>query len=150
MVTPATLAQTVLFEGLAETQLAAFSALAEEITCAPGRAIFKEGDPATKLYILLEGKVSIQVALTSRPETISIAVLNQPGSVVGWSGFLPENRYTAAAMCQADSRLLVFDGAAFMRVLESDPALGFVIMRRIADVISSRLRNIQRFVLKTL
>ncbi len=74
----------------------------------------------------------------------------QPGQLVGWSGFLEEARYTAGATCQADSRLLAFDGAAFMSLLESDAELGFLMLRRITNVISSRLRNIQRFVLKTL
>jgi len=60
------------------------------------------------------------------------------------------NCYTASAVCQEDCRLLAFDGAAFRRVLENDPALGFTVMRRIAEVISQRLRLIQSIVLKTL
>jgi CRP-like cAMP-binding protein len=63
---------------------------------------------------------------------------------------MPPNYYTASAICQEDSRLLSFDGAAFNRLLEQNPALGLVIMRRIAEVISQRLRTIQGVVLKTL
>jgi hypothetical protein len=35
-------------------------------------------------------------------------------------------------------------------VLEGDPALGFVVMRRIAEVMSSRMRNTRFALLKTL
>lgn len=150
MVPPATLAQTRLFEGLADHQLERFAALASEVAYNAGDTIFEEGAEACCLYVLLDGKVKIHTQLTSRPENISMAVLNQPGQVIGWSGFLAEARYTGSATCLEDSCLLEFDGAAFMALLEADPALGFVIMRRLADVISSRLRNIQRFVLKTL
>lgn len=150
MVTSATLAQSGLFEGLTPAQLDAFADIAEEITVAAKKTIFEEGDAAEKLYVLLEGKINLHTQLSSRPEQLSIAVLTQPGQLVGWSGFLEEARYTAGATCQADSRLLAFDGAAFMSLLESDAELGFLMLRRITNVISSRLRNIQRFVLKTL
>jgi CRP-like cAMP-binding protein len=150
MVPPTTLAKIGLFEGLTDDQLARFAALASEVAYDSGETIFEEGAEACCLYLLLEGKVKIHTHLTSRPERISIAVLNQPGQIIGWSGFLAETRYTASATCQETSCLLEFDGAAFMQLLETDPALGFVIMRRLTEVISSRLRNIQRFVLKTL
>ena len=39
---------------------------------------------------------------------------------------------------------------ALMRALEADPAMGFVVMRRLTEVISGRLQNLQRVVLKTL
>jgi len=70
--------------------------------------------------------------------------------LVGWSGFMPPNYYTASAICQEDSHLLAFDGSAFNRLLEENRELGFTIMRRIAEVISQRLRTIQSVVLKTL
>ena len=150
MVPPITLAKTGLFEGLTDDQLATFAAIAAEVAYEEGDTIFEEGEEACCLYILLDGKVKIHTQLTSRPENISMAVLNQPGQVIGWSGFLAEARYTGSATCQEESCLLEFDGPAFLEILEGDPTLGFVIMRRLTDVISSRLRNIQRFVLKTL
>jgi CRP-like cAMP-binding protein len=150
MVPTATLAKTGLFEGLTNEHLEKFAALAREVAYNAGEMIFEEGAEACCLYILQDGKVKIHTQLTSRPENISIAVLNQPGQIIGWSGLLAEARYTGSATCQVGSCLLEFDGAAFMAILEADPVLGFMIMRRLAYVISSRLRNIQRFVLKTL
>ncbi|MBN2302914.1 MAG: cyclic nucleotide-binding domain-containing protein [Anaerolineae bacterium] len=150
MTTPEQLAQSDLFSGLNEQQLASICALCSEITYEAGAILFEEGTAATQVYVLLEGKVGIQVQLSSRPERLTTSLLSQFGQLVGWSGFMPPNIYTATAVCQDNTRLLVLDGAAFMAVLEADPAMGFVIMRRIAGIISGRLRNIQRFVLKTL
>jgi CRP-like cAMP-binding protein len=150
MVPLTTLAKTGLFEGLTDDQLKEFAALASEVAYEQGDTIFEEGAEACCLYILLEGKVNIHTHLTSRPEKISIAIVNQPGRVIGWSGFLAETRYTGSATCQEASCLLEFDGPALMQVLEDDPELGFIVMRRITEVVSSRLRNLQRFVLKTL
>lgn len=139
-----------LFAGLSEGQLKTLAVLAKEETCARGQALFEEGSPATHLYLLLAGKITIQVQLTSRPQAVEIAVLSRPGQLVGWSGLVPPHHYTATAVCMENSRLLAMDGKALMHALEDDPGMGFLIMRRISEVISGRLRNIQQVVLKTL
>jgi len=144
------LAQSPLFAGLPEGRLAPFAALAEEITCAAGNALFREGEEASRLYMLLSGKINVQVQPTSLTHPLTIVSLGTFGQLVGWSGFMQPNYYTASAICLEDCRLLAFDGAAFNRLLESDPALGLTVMRRIAEVISQRLRLIQSTVLKTL
>jgi len=144
------LAQSPLFAGLPKDRLAPLANLAEEIACRAGDYLFREGEEASRLYMLLSGKVNVQVQPTSLTHPLTIVSLSTFGQLVGWSGFMLPNYYTASAVCQEDCRLLAFNGAAFGRVLENDPALGFTIMRRIADVISQRLRLIQSIVLKTL
>jgi CRP-like cAMP-binding protein len=144
------IARSPMFANLPAEKSQVFAALAEETTCAKDGTLFEEGDTADKLYILLEGKVLIKVHLASRSEQVCIAVLSHPGQLIGWSGFLAANRYTATATCSEDSRLITFNGAAFVKALEADPATGFTVMRHISEVISGRLRNIQRLVLKTL
>jgi CRP-like cAMP-binding protein len=150
MINTELLAQSPLFAGLPESYLEPFAALAEEITCTAGNALFREGEEASRLYILLTGKINVQVQPTSLTHPLTIVSLSTFGQLVGWSGFMLPNYYTASAVCLEDCRLLAFNGAAFNRILEDDPALGFPIMRRIADVISQRLRLIQSNVLKTL
>jgi CRP-like cAMP-binding protein len=144
------IAQSSMFAGIPAEKLQEFAALARETTCAKDSLLFKEGDLADNLYILLEGKVLIKIQITSRAEQVCIAVLNHPGQLIGWSAYLTGNRYTATASCSEDCRLIAFDGAAFVRALEADPVTGFTVLRHISEVISGRLRNIQRLVLKTL
>ncbi len=150
MVTTETLSRLSLFEGLPQEDLEALTGLCQEVTCHRGEILFREGETAKKMYILLEGVVTIQVQLTSRPESITVGVINQPGQVVGWSGLVAPRHYTATAICQADSRLLSIEGDACMRLLEENPEMGFRIFRQIAEVISSRLRNTRVALLKTL
>jgi CRP-like cAMP-binding protein len=145
-----TLDQSDLFAGLPQAQLAAIAALTTEVTMRGGQALFEEGDLAKQLYILQEGMISIQVQLTSRPGTVTSTSLDHPGQVVGWSGFVQPSHYTSSAVCQSDCHLLAIDGSALMQLMEAHPATGFIVMRRLAELISGRLRNIQQFVLKTL
>jgi CRP-like cAMP-binding protein len=150
MITPQSLTISPLFAGLPEADLARLAALAEEITCAARNTLFKEGEAASYLYILLSGKVNIQVQPISLTQPLTILSLSTPGQLVGWSGFMPPSYYTATAVCLEDTRLLAFDGAAFNRVLDDDPAPGLMVMRRIAGVISQRLRTLESVVLKNL
>ena len=150
MITPHTLAQSDLFADLSETQLATIIALAEEETHGPGETLFEEGQAASHLYILLSGEVTIEVQSNTSPQRLATASLNRPGQLVGWSGFVEPHSYTAAAICQAECRLLAIPGEKLMKALTDDPAMGFVVMRRTAELISGRLRNVQHFVLKSL
>ena len=150
MITPTMLSTSPIFAGLTEDQLTAFAMLAEDVTCVAGEALFREGEEASRLYILISGKISVQVQPTSLNQPLTIVTLGTPGQLVGWSGFMPPHYYTAAAVCQERSRLAALDGAAFNHLLDDSPTLGLTIMRRIAEVISDRLRNTQRIVLKTL
>jgi CRP/FNR family cyclic AMP-dependent transcriptional regulator len=131
MITPQLLATSPVFADLPDADLARLVPLAEEIICPAGSLLFKEGEDASRLYILLSGKVNVQV----QPIALTQA---------------PPSYYTASAVCLEDSHLLAFDGAAFNRVLDENPVLGLVVMRRIAGVISQRLRSIQSIVLKNL
>ncbi len=139
-----------LFAGLSEEQVGRIAAQGREITCKRGEILFHEGDPAGHLYILLEGQVSLRVHLTSRPESVTVAVLKQPGQAFGWSGIVPPYHYTATALCDTACRLFALEGKAFMAELEKDPGMGFQVMRHVAEVIASRLRNARGALLKTL
>lgn len=141
MIATEALSQIDLFSGLSNEQLATIAKSCEEITRPKGDTFFREGQKANRLFILLEGEVALQVWLTSRPENITVAVINQPYQVFGWSGIVSPHYYSASAFCQADSHVLVLDGQELIYVLERNPAAGFTFMRRIVEVISSRLRS---------
>ncbi|MGD8457545.1 MAG: cyclic nucleotide-binding domain-containing protein [Anaerolineales bacterium] len=138
-----------IFNGLSKGELEIIAGLTETMQVNKGDALFNEKDDAKYIYILLKGKVRIQVQLSSKPETVAINVLTQTGSLIGWSGLLPGQYYTAAAVCQEDSELLAIEGTKLMHALEEDPVMGFKVMRKFTEVVSSRLRNIQRNLLKT-
>ena len=150
MITAQDLAQSPLFAGLPAEALDQFAALAQEVTCPAGQMLFREGNEASRLYLLRAGKINVQVQPTALTEPLTIVSLSTFGQLVGWSGFMPPNYYTASALCLEDSNLLAFEGQAFNRLLEDNPALGLIVMRRIAQVISQRLRTIQGSVIKLL
>jgi len=144
------LSQTSLFEGLTEEQLKAVADISEDTTCQQGEMLFWEGDPAELLYILVEGEIDVFVQLSSRPERVTVSVINQPYQTIGWSGLVTPNVYTASALCEVDCRLVAIDGPALIEVLKGDTAMGFIVMGRIAEMMNSRMRNTRFALLKTL
>jgi CRP/FNR family cyclic AMP-dependent transcriptional regulator len=130
--------------------MATNAALGEEETFSQGDVIFREGEGADKLHFLLEGEIVLKVKLTSRPESISVSVVNQRFESFGWSGIVPPYHYTASAICEADCKVLTIPGEGFMNVLSENPAAGFIVMQRLTELIASRLRNSRQALLKTL
>lgn len=139
-----------LFEDVSEGQLSKIAEISEVAKRSRGELIFSEGDRAEYLYILVEGKVVIRVQLTSRPESVTVAALNQTHQSFGWSGIVEPYHYTASALCEEDCYLIAIPGKKLIEILRSEPASGFEVMRHISEVISSRLRSSRAVLLKTL
>jgi CRP-like cAMP-binding protein len=135
------LAQAELFEGLSDEQMATIADLCEEVSCGQGEVLFREGHKAERLYVLSEGEIQISIQLSSRPERLKMSVIDEPGQVFGWSALVAPYQYTASAVCETDGQLLAIDGQALVQVLKQDPSLGFVIVRRLLEVIGARLRH---------
>jgi CRP/FNR family cyclic AMP-dependent transcriptional regulator len=150
MATNAPLSEFTLFRNLPEELLAKVAALGEESTFSQGDSIFREGEEADKLHFLLNGEIVLKVKLTSRPEHITVSAVSQQYEGFGWSGIVPPYHYTASAICEVDCKVLTVPGEDFMKLLSDNPAAGFTVMKRLAELIASRLRNSRQALLKTL
>ena len=150
MATNAPLSEFALFRNLPEELLDKVAALGKEMTYSEGDFIFREGDQADKLHFLLVGEVVLKVNLTSRPESITVSAVSQQYESFGWSGIVPPYHYTASAVCTADCKVLTIPGEGFMNLLEKNTAAGFIVMRRLTELVASRLRNSRQALLKTL
>ena len=141
MISTQVLSQVDLFAGLSERLLASIAGLCEEFSCVEGEGLFRESEEAKRLYFLLEGRVALQVQLTSHLESLTVTVIDSPGQGIGWSGSIPPHYYTASALCQIDCHLVAINGQELMRLLEQEPARGLVVMQRVVELISRRLRD---------
>ena len=100
--------------------------------------LFREGDPEDYLYIVIQGRVAIEMMVPSRGRMRIYTA--EPMDVVGWSSVTPVvRRRTAGAQAVLPSRLVRQDAAALRKLCEEDCDLGYIVMRRMANVIASRL-----------
>jgi CRP-like cAMP-binding protein len=139
-----------LFEGATDELLNKVAGIAEEKTFALGEMIFQEGEKAEWVYVLLEGKVRISIDLTSKPAYITVAMISEPNWAFGWSGVVAPYRYTASGTCDVETRVLAIPGIQFEEILLGEPKCGCGVMKKLTELISSRLRNSRMTLLRTM
>jgi CRP-like cAMP-binding protein len=150
MLTPEMLADFDLFRDVSGETLREVAAFSQMVTVPKDDFVFREGEQADKLHLLVRGSIALRVNLTSRPESVTVSFVNRPHQTLGWSGVVTPNHYTASAFCEEDSELIAIPADKFLQTLEKRPADGYKIMLRIATIVSDRLRNSRQALLKTL
>lgn len=138
MTTLEVLKASTYFQSLKEQDLEKISALFQEQLVSANEFIFREGDPATRIYMLVEGSVAIQVKVTELQDAV-VGTFSRPGELFGWSAVLPNKHYTASAKCLKAARALFIEGTQLEALFSDDPALGFLFMKIIAGLIDRRL-----------
>ena len=99
--------------------------------------IFREGDIAEQVYLVVSGSVSLEMCA---PGVGCKRILTVgPGEVLAWSGLLAEARLTATARTLDVTRLVEIDSPQLLSMCERNPALGYEIMRRAMRAVSGRL-----------
>jgi CRP/FNR family transcriptional regulator, cyclic AMP receptor protein len=100
--------------------------------------LFVEGEKEDYLYIVLEGELSLEIYIPTRGRMCIFTA--EPLDIIGWSSMTPVVRQrTASARALLPSRLIGFDAEALIRKCEQDDHLGYIIMRRLSNVVASRL-----------
>lgn len=150
MLTPEILAEFDLFKEVSRKTLEAVADISETVKVKKDDFVFREGEVADKLHLLVSGSIALRVNLTSRPDSVTVSFVNRPRQTLGWSGVVTPNHYTASALCEEDSELVAIPSDKFMQILERHPEDGFRVMLRITTIISDRLRNSRQALLKTL
>jgi hypothetical protein len=126
-----------MFGGLGDGELRKIARLFVQKLYRAGEFVFAKGDSGGEAYIVLRGKINIQLEKEAPP----IAQLTD-GKIFGELAFLdgsPRNAFAAAAQ---PSILLVVQRSAFSDLVRREPNLGMVVMRNIAMDLASKLRNV--------
>lgn len=103
-----------------------------------GEILYKEGDKDNLLYIVSEGSLAVEIFVPGRGQ---VRLYNaDPLDIIGWDSMTPVARsrittITALKKCN----IIYFDGSALTELCENDKDLGYVIMRRLSNVIASRM-----------
>jgi CRP/FNR family cyclic AMP-dependent transcriptional regulator len=143
------LRQADIFHGLTDVQLEMVASISQERRCRKGEVIFDENSASDEMYVVLRGRVDIQLnpSLAGRAVSdpgssmISIATMEQ-GQVFGEIALVDQGLRSAAACCAEDStRLLIVPRDKLMMLCHSFPDLGFRLMYNLAAELAMKLRN---------
>jgi CRP-like cAMP-binding protein len=109
--------------------------IVEKIFQKEGDVLFREGDPAKHFYVLLKGRVKL--GLGSSGPVVYMA--RHPGEIIGWSGLIGRDRYSASGECMEETNLLKFDRDVFLEILKKYPYNEALLFRRLAEMLGNRL-----------
>lgn len=128
-----------LFAGLTPVQQDQLRPLFAACDGQAGTLLFRQGDPAAYLYVVVDGEVHVRYKPEDGAEMTVARV--RSGGVVGWSAALRSPSYSASALCVAESQLIRARGDDLRELCERYSDTGSIILDRLAALIAERLRN---------
>jgi CRP-like cAMP-binding protein len=132
------LAQVPFFEGMPEAELALIAGCGRNVRFDAGETIFRQGDAADTFFVVRHGTVAVGNFVPPRGELV-IETL-EAGDLLGWSWLFPPYRSHFDARALSTVRATQFDGACLRGKCADDPALGYDLMSRFAQVLIERLQ----------
>lgn len=126
------------FRGLEPEYLALLVGCARNVRFGEGQFLFREGEPADRLYILRSGHVAVEISAAGSGPII-IQTLGA-GDVVGFSWLFEPHRWAFDARAVEATRAIALDGVCLRTKSEADHGLGYELMKRFARVVVDRLQ----------
>jgi CRP-like cAMP-binding protein len=111
---------------------------AEVLDYGKSEVIFREGEPAENTYLVISGKLALELSPSTIYSKHLIDVL--PGEMLGWSSLLDRQPFAATAIATESSQVLRIDGARLRSICEKDPKFGYEFMRRTMLALAKRLK----------
>ena len=141
MVSPELLRRFPFFAGLTDEEIKSIAMISEEQKYDANTFVFREGNKAEKLFILIEGTIDIKINTDEeglQHETVSTLA---HGDVFCWSSVVEPHILTASAFAATPAAVIAIDGAGLRALFELDCHLGYRILQKSATTISSRLKD---------
>ena len=131
------LKRNLLFARLTEAQLKRVATHAQRLRLEEGEALFEQGDPATRFYLMLSGQIKLyRLSPAGNEKVIEIVVGGQTFAEALM--FLEQPTYPVGAQALQPVELISLDARDFLSMLSESVSTCFVLM---ADM-SKRLRRL--------
>ncbi len=123
-----------------------------------GDVIFHFDEPAEHIYGLLEGEVDLSIVFVDKvlkteieyEEAIQARMVDEeksividtvfPNQIFGWASLVGPARRTVTARCKETCKVIAIAAADLNAMFAKDHSLGYVIMKKLADIIAKRLK----------
>lgn len=111
--------------------------VAREVSFPQDTRVFEERGTADRFWVIRSGAITLDLRLPGA-RTVTVETLG-PGDLLGWSWMFPPYEWDFGAEALSPVRAYEFDGAEVRELCERDPALGFALVRAVAQVLANRL-----------
>ena len=133
-----------IFDGLDDQTLEEIAELCNMHVCAAGEALLEvdPDEPSRDLFLLVNGLVDVVVKLPEgSEEPHEVRLENLDYELLGEIAWLLGGRRSATVCCNRDTEAIQLDGAAFMEYLEKNKEVGFIVLKRMMEIMSRKLQD---------
>jgi CRP-like cAMP-binding protein len=123
--------------GLSDDHVALLAGCAQLTRFDGGQFLFREGERARSFYLIRRGRIAI-TTVTPQQGLITIQTVGD-GDVLGWSWLVSPYEWHFGARALEPTAVLTLNGDCVRGKCEEDHVFGFLMMRRFAQVMASRL-----------
>lgn len=127
------------FRGMDKAHLEKIAQVAAPVTLAPGKIICEDGQKADKFYLLMNGRVVVELYSPERGDLL-IQTLNT-GDILGWSWLVPPYQWRFNARVLAKTHAIVFNGERLRTLFGKNRELGYELQKRFLMIIAARLES---------
>ena len=127
------------FSGLDDSTVNMLVGCAQNVRFRPGEYLFHDGEAADRFFVVRRGRVALDVHVPGQGEQVVDTV--DEGDVVGWSWLVPPYRWFFDARAVQDVSAVAVDATCLRDKCDDDPALGYEMMQRVANVMYHRLQS---------
>ena len=130
---PMALGSMDLFSELKPAELEQVQSIAHPMQVAEAETLTRIGAPAHSFFIVLSGNFMIAFR-DDRAIT-----LHDKGKIMGWSTVFTPFRYKGTTIALTEGEVLSIPGDKLLNLIQSAPALGDKIMKKISTIASERM-----------
>jgi len=142
MVSTEWLKKTELFGTLSESQLSILLSHSSVESFPEGKTIFRQGDEANYLYILIEGMLDLSVKTGEKFDFLTSKV-EKEGAAFGIPSLIEPFCYNVTATCLKPSKILAINAGRLKMDMEKDPTMGMEIMKKLVSIYFNRLNEMR-------
>lgn len=131
-----------IFDGFDDQELALILTCCEPVSYKYNNIIIEESSTTSDLFILTEGRVSIEldISLVDSKTREQLLIL-RAGDIFGEIGFLTRKRRSAYVIAIDDIKAIKINREKLYAVFSENMHIGFTFMKNIAITVSNRLED---------
>ena len=149
MVSADWLKKTELFGPLTESQLNILLSHSSVESLPEGKTVFRQGEEAHRLFILIEGTVDLSVKTGEKIDFMT-SKIEKEGAVFGIPSLIEPFRYNVTVTCLKPCKVLMIDADHIKTNMEKDLKMGMEIMKKLVSIYFNRLNEMRAGVAKFL
>ena len=134
--------ETAIFKELPDEVLIKLAHKAGLQAYKPEEVVVYEGEPSDRLFIIINGIVTVKKVIQNKPDKIFAYLL--PGSTFGEVGILENKTRSATVSAMTDVEVLVFDREYFLSIMHDHPSVAIGLAKLLGHYLTESNKRLAR------